>query len=766
MNLPQEALDEIWTAVENGATEEKITEILKSYNVENPEEAGKTIAEAGKNINSAIGEVRVADTVLTNLSDGMSADKAALVAALGLLNISYDDYKDMIASWETAGGTISGKMQAVFDGLITALTDGIKDNPNDPENSYAKAIQSVTDYFDSVSAAIDTWKETKIKELEESGLTGDELTAAIENVKTQADGMYEHLETLEGKVVAWANEMAGKPPEIVAAHVQELRDLLTEATAIDAEIRAFSSGVGVSQGESHRSAVKQGLVTDQEGVLKAIKYTSLEYEAAISKAAQDFDKATKEAAEQPGISAEEYSKAYNDALAQRNAAVAAATEKYNTELSEIGSGYVQASPELSVQFDKYVDLSEAEKGAAEIVSALQKAYENAVANGETLKLDEQEMFNLAPVNWRAVADELGIEGGAEELASILSYALEVSTKNGKGLKISGDLIKLASAAADNMADDISADDFDMTPLGEVFMAAVDKGLIAGVSAGSSEEDINSAFAEYLSSIVSSLSELSVPEGDGSFADFVGGYDLSAYAAGAEEAATATDNLSSSIIALPPVSFVGFDFEAARASLTSFQGEIETSGEAATQAYANGMADTSAVTNAAENLAKTATKTAERNSSTTTAGNNFSRGMAQGILSGKSNVVNAAIEVAKAAAKAAKETLQISSPSKVTEEFGKYFDYGFVRGIEGNVGVINSAIKNALQLGGPSSASYGSTSVFRQQQNGIDYDRLADAISQRPSNIIVNGKLLARTTSDDTAKAQNARSRTLALGYGK
>lgn len=63
------------------------------------------------------------------------------------------------------------------------------------------------------------------------------------------------------------------------------------------------------------------------------------------------------------------------------------------------------------------------------------------------------------------------------------------------------------------------------------------------------------------------------------------------------------------------------------------------------------------------------------------GRAISDGMAAGIEAGRSGVINAAINVARAAIAAAKAELGIASPSKVTKEMGKFFDQGFVAGIE-------------------------------------------------------------------------------------
>ena len=71
------------------------------------------------------------------------------------------------------------------------------------------------------------------------------------------------------------------------------------------------------------------------------------------------------------------------------------------------------------------------------------------------------------------------------------------------------------------------------------------------------------------------------------------------------------------------------------------------------------------------------------------------GLASGIRAGKSQVINAAVEVATAAIQAAKATLQINSPSKVTEEMGGYYMDGWIGGIRARTENLKDAVSGAL-----------------------------------------------------------------------
>ena len=49
---------------------------------------------------------------------------------------------------------------------------------------------------------------------------------------------------------------------------------------------------------------------------------------------------------------------------------------------------------------------------------------------------------------------------------------------------------------------------------------------------------------------------------------------------------------------------------------------------------------------------------------------------------------------------------------------------------------------------------------------IDYDRLAEAVGARQAVMTLNGRAFARLQSANTARAQNSRARSMALGVGK
>ncbi|MGN0773489.1 MAG: hypothetical protein ACI4MP_06820 [Candidatus Ventricola sp.] len=190
----------------------------------------------------------------------------------------------------------------------------------------------------------------------------------------------------------------------------------------------------------------------------------------------------------------------------------------------------------------------------------------------------------------------------------------------------------------------------------------------------------------------------------------------------------------------------------------------------TAGIGEGMKDTSGIDYAALIVSESAIRSLRANlPDTFSIGAQFDSGFARGILAGKSKVISAAISMASAAITAAKSKLQIASPSKVTESFGEYFGLGFIEGVQNVQPRIDDSISKSLEIDPPAGAAYGysyGASGSAGAPAAIDYDRLADAMSQRPMVLTQNGRVVATVQARDNAIARNGMERRYALGYGK
>ena len=88
-----------------------------------------------------------------------------------------------------------------------------------------------------------------------------------------------------------------------------------------------------------------------------------------------------------------------------------------------------------------------------------------------------------------------------------------------------------------------------------------------------------------------------------------------------------------------------------------------------------------------------------------AGVNFSKGLANGISDGGSYAITAATNVATESLKAAKKALGEKSPSRITHQFGLFFDQGLINGIV--------ALKKKV---GMTAASVGDIAVAKMQDS--------------------------------------------------
>lgn len=199
-----------------------------------------------------------------------------------------------------------------------------------------------------------------------------------------------------------------------------------------------------------------------------------------------------------------------------------------------------------------------------------------------------------------------------------------------------------------------------------------------------------------------------------------------------------------------------------------------SGTNAAAGIAKGMTDYDFSIASSEVIKKIIASMSSMTASFRTTGLNFSLGLASGIRAGKYSVINAAKEVAKAGSNAANNTLEVSSPSRVTEETGRFFALGFAQGIEQNDSAVAKSAANMARMAAemtaisnPGRGVYArNNQTVTMRQQPLDYDKLAEAMARVQLNMNYRGRTFAQISAEDTARAQNRRAQGIALGYGK
>ena len=215
------------------------------------------------------------------------------------------------------------------------------------------------------------------------------------------------------------------------------------------------------------------------------------------------------------------------------------------------------------------------------------------------------------------------------------------------------------------------------------------------------------------------------------------------------------------------------------------------------AYAEGIASGAALAaSEASGMAQGALGAAQGGASGANGvGRMISAGVASGIRSGQSSVVSAAVAMVQSAIRAANATAQIHSPSKVTAKMGRFWDEGWAEGIERNTRTVTGAasamvgkvaditggmgaamapdiertVRAAVRLEPPvgaAGAAVRTAETVRTAGQAIDYDRLADAMNRRQVALYMNDRRVAQVMALENARAQSARNRSIALGYGR
>lgn len=150
----------------------------------------------------------------------------------------------------------------------------------------------------------------------------------------------------------------------------------------------------------------------------------------------------------------------------------------------------------------------------------------------------------------------------------------------------------------------------------------------------------------------------------------------------------------------------------------------------------------------------------------------------GIISGCNNRRGALASTIRSAVRAGinaiKSDLKIHSPSKATEEeigepIMEGIEVGFTNRLPEALKTIRSGMDN-LMTGAARVVDHGTYTTpalpaVSRSVTAIDYDRLADAVAQRPSYFNVGTRQLAQATDEATARAQASRQRSVAIGYG-
>lgn len=450
---------------------------LESYGVDPAmaQTVAQTISDASGKIDGAVSGLNLDPRALATLKTRATTSKEQITAALQLLGLSDADIATITSSYDTVSGTLTAQYTGLFDDIATALTNGIPDE-DDPALKQAK--EKLEQYLQQAYDKIQKWKDAKLQELQNSGLTGDALAEEVANVEEQANSMVENVNQMGAAATQFIDDNAGKATSVVQSHLGELQAIADQANQLNAQIdgmvaSAFST---TSSGSKNRSAVEKGLITDQRSQIEAINYTSKERQAALEQASQDYDKAVAQAAEQYEVGSEKYNAAVNKAGEDLVAAQENAATVYDQHMARLIAGIAKSNPEFAEQLAQFAEKNE----FADMAQKLQQGIEQVAASGEPIDTTQLlQNLGFTEADMSALAEELNIDPA--EMMDAINFALQSAIVNGTGADS-----PLGMALNDYIYEALNGFDFaealrngeiDVSALNDVMKRAFDEGLI-------------------------------------------------------------------------------------------------------------------------------------------------------------------------------------------------------------------------------------------------------------------------------------------------
>lgn len=653
---------------------------------------------------------------------------------------------------------------SVYDEIGKALTDGKPDT----EQVVNGLQENVTGLFSDVRENIETWYNDEMAKLDLSTAEG---IAQAEELSRMRDEYIQKTSETEQATSEFVNTWAGASTTLVNQHIGELDALLGKITELNAEIATRSELARSAQRYSF-DVVSMGQTTKTETIAEALNYAFLNWKldadaieqysseqfAAARKAFSDGGESWKEflrssdLAEQLGMDAD-----YSDweALfsANQQAQISSASEAYQNNLRAIFGGIFEAYGDTGEAFQ--IDLSRYFTGK-QAITGIESIFDMLDTSSLATMTPEQKASLQSSVD-QLLQEYAAIVGEEFSGSGTIQKALESndtmtleSVMNGLQSEIESMMAEFTGSLDETLASEIPG-------VAEALKMLLESGMMEGV-AGVDMDSWDSQLAGIFTDLGSGSARASaVTLGEDIGAGVGEGLANHSYS---NDAAQAVDQIESDLRSSaqshsPAQAFVpvGSDISAGVG-----EGMLKFSFSPIVSGIVNNIKSTLSAATA----------------SARTSGLNISRGLAQGILAGKSAVISAAKQVMQAAIRSANSEAQIHSPSRVMMRSGVFFGEGFASGIVDSAASVSRAAsamaQTAIRAASIPNPGARAQAVYAGGSAGspaaIDYDRLADAMSQRPMVLTQNGRVVATVQARDNAMARNGMERRYALGYGK
>lgn len=634
--------------------------------------------------------------------------------------------------------------------LMKAFDAQIKYNNefSDSFNTSQKAIESSKKLRESVEATGDAYKKSA-EEIGANEKRANKLADEIERLGSKTNRSAKENARLSA-AVSELNEIypglnlaidanTGKLNKNNDEIRENIKQYSEQARAIAAQERAVEINKEILKVESELVDLREKRAEAEKTATDALKAANAEGEkyghiTAQGKAvADEAAKKTEELTEE--ISAQE---AQLGLLNQQ----LTTTETYLTEHSDALAANTEATEENAA---KNAELSESfEEEAAAAQQAAEKIMEAARLSGgafdEAAKVQKKSIEELI----KGLQSQIKAQQNYRSNLQTLNKYIQKDTSHNwdqvikifeeGGIEMAGELQGIVDAIERGDTDALSA-------LAELTSGVEDETTASGKALVELSQSTSDAFGKIPPEIRKKKSEI-ITESRGTAKGVVEGWKLGTAKSGFEMATDARTSLNAPI-------------ETIKAGKKDVQNAAKTAGEGEPEGFKAGVnAKKSEATKAAGSVIDDTRKTIRdkgpglRNESESVGGN-ISDGLASGIAKRQYKVERAAAQVAQAAINKMKAVPVISSPSKVTTEYGEYIAEGLINGMLSKIRDTKMAAATLARAALPGIG--GNTYMDASVMGVLDADEMYDAVRQGAADaarpIYLNGREVTRGLKD-------------------
>ena len=468
LGLSETAEAHIQGLIADNADSGEIQKAIESFGVDpgTAASAAATITGEMNTLNTTISGLGIDPGTLLMLVAGLFNDKQMLVTALQLLKLKPEDIATVTASYDTVSGTITAKVEGIYQDIADEFTNGIPETDADVQ----KAKGAIEGVAQEAKTRLDEWYSNEVARLQSSGLSGEALNTELLNTEAKYNELSTAIDTTTNDLITQTEGMVGKSKEYCKDQVGIMRGAVDTLKDLTAEIDMLTSPE-INHAQMSRSMVIEGITTDQGTQLEAILVTYKEYEDKIRQAKEDYVNEINAAREElnNGGTPEDYAAA--EAAAKKKLADAEqhASDYYQQYMDSVLTGMFKADPQVSEAIQRMAESQSVANLASELNAAIVSAFDSNTIGETTLSLEDiLGNLNIDDSGISDIAELIGIT--PEQLYAQLESALKVGDTT-----FGGEVSGMPDTINTMMTNLLNAEGLDFTGITGTLAAAIDSG---------------------------------------------------------------------------------------------------------------------------------------------------------------------------------------------------------------------------------------------------------------------------------------------------